>query len=475
MKRVIFLILITSIGLFGQTRSRLIDENHLTDSLTILRAADANIRSSVDSLVTVSNEYRDSINALSARSTNNLSRVEVLEDSSGSWTPQFNTLKGRVSVNEDSLTDHTSQFNILKGRVTVNEDSVSDISSRSLVNSSSISVLDDTADVHTTQIDNLNAFKSAQIDTNQLFPKMTEYTPKSALKYNGTDAYSEIQNSFESTVQSGEVSFSLWVKAGDGNGTSIQYILGSRNGTDGILGVNITTSGDLKVSLYSNGVGSEDLYVPNVFIDGENDWKHIVITIKSDTVADGVTIYINGDKQALQSSSTSGIIMSNYSNSLNLYLGNWNYITSLPFNGQLSNVHIFNKVLSSTEASQLWNQGLGLDELPDTLRTNNVLDLNHSTATAERWTDLSLNSNDAINYNTELIGQFKKKLNSQNIAYTDSTSTPPTDAELDAIFGEPSSNNGAIYHLDVNGADTNVYQIFSNGTSWFILTMTKGL
>lgn len=57
---------------------------------------------------------------------------------------------------------------------------------------------------------------------------------------------------------------------------------------------------------------------------------------------------------------------------------------------------------------------------------------------------------------------------------TTDVSNPPTDAELDAIFGSPSAV-GAGYQiiLDDNGADTNVYRITSNGTSWWIDTLTK--
>lgn len=53
-------------------------------------------------------------------------------------------------------------------------------------------------------------------------------------------------------------------------------------------------------------------------------------------------------------------------------------------------------------------------------------------------------------------------------------SNPPTDAELDAEFGTPASvGNGFGALLDDNGADTNVYAVFSNGTSWFYSTLTK--
>lgn len=53
-------------------------------------------------------------------------------------------------------------------------------------------------------------------------------------------------------------------------------------------------------------------------------------------------------------------------------------------------------------------------------------------------------------------------------------SNPPTDAELDSVFGGPGAvppGYGVI--LDDGGADTNVYLITSNGTSWWYSALTK--
>lgn len=57
---------------------------------------------------------------------------------------------------------------------------------------------------------------------------------------------------------------------------------------------------------------------------------------------------------------------------------------------------------------------------------------------------------------------------------TANVSNPPTDAELDSALGTPASV-GAGYQclLDDNGADTNVYLVISNGTSWWYTALTK--
>lgn len=57
--------------------------------------------------------------------------------------------------------------------------------------------------------------------------------------------------------------------------------------------------------------------------------------------------------------------------------------------------------------------------------------------------------------------------------YTDVVSDPPTDAELDALYGTPASVGLAEFFIDNNGADTNVYKVLSNGISWWVSTLTK--
>lgn len=56
----------------------------------------------------------------------------------------------------------------------------------------------------------------------------------------------------------------------------------------------------------------------------------------------------------------------------------------------------------------------------------------------------------------------------------DSVSDPPTDAELDSAFGAPATlGAGFIGLLDDDGADTDVYLVATNGTSWFFTALTK--
>jgi len=58
--------------------------------------------------------------------------------------------------------------------------------------------------------------------------------------------------------------------------------------------------------------------------------------------------------------------------------------------------------------------------------------------------------------------------------HTDNVSNPPTDAELDAIFGAPGTvGAGFTAYINDNGDGNNFYQVVSDGTNWWIFTATK--
>lgn len=59
---------------------------------------------------------------------------------------------------------------------------------------------------------------------------------------------------------------------------------------------------------------------------------------------------------------------------------------------------------------------------------------------------------------------------------TTDVSNPPTDAELDAIYGTPAAvGAGFMSYIDDNGAGANFYQVTSDGTNWWIFTGTKAV
>lgn len=73
----------------------------------------------------------------------------------------------------------------------------------------------------------------------------------------------------------------------------------------------------------------------------------------------------------------------------------------------------------------------------------------------------------------QIVG-FKEEVIGGLDTSTANVSNPPTDAELDSALGTPAAV-GAGYQclLDDGGADTNVYLVVSNGTSWWYTALTK--
>ena len=66
----------------------------------------------------------------------------------------------------------------------------------------------------------------------------------------------------------------------------------------------------------------------------------------------------------------------------------------------------------------------------------------------------------------------------QNLYYYSdgNVSNPPTNAELDALFGEPGDVGRQFTALlNDNGASNNVYLIASDGADWYHVTLTKAL
>jgi len=84
----------------------------------------------------------------------------------------------------------------------------------------------------------------------------------------------------------------------------------------------------------------------------------------------------------------------------------------------------------------------------------------------------------------EIIGRMKNQADdaeatgtAETVSYAAvdvSDVTTPTDAELDSAFGTPAAV-GAGFHaiVDDNDANTTVFAVYSNGTSWWYVALTK--
>lgn len=66
-----------------------------------------------------------------------------------------------------------------------------------------------------------------------------------------------------------------------------------------------------------------------------------------------------------------------------------------------------------------------------------------------------------------ITGNAKQKVNADDV------SNPPTDAELDAIFGTPATvGDGFNAYIDDAGGGANFYHVVASGSNWWVLTGT---
>jgi len=158
-------------------------------------------------------------------------------------------------------------------------------------------------------------------------------------------------------------SVSVWFKTSSNNN---MYFFDDgcayRGGKRGIvIGIN---NGDM---FYFANRNSYQDYVSSTGLTGYNDgnWHLIVLTWTGDGTSNGMKIYMDGSTTPNYQATTSSISSSTQVNSFNL--GSLTD-SSVYYNGDLDEVGIWSRVLTSTEVSQLYNAGSGL-QYPFTVPT----------------------------------------------------------------------------------------------------------
>jgi hypothetical protein len=151
---------------------------------------------------------------------------------------------------------------------------------------------------------------------------------------------------------SNTVSFSLWFNITSVSTTAI--LIGSNQ--------NAIFAGELDLYTYNSGFLLTVATASNVYRQwttpanlSNNTWHNVVVTLDSGT-SEVAKIYLDGDEQTKsilgQSGTISGALLNSPSN-LNLGVDN---VSSSYFNGSIDQVRIFNKALSSSEVTTLYNE-----------------------------------------------------------------------------------------------------------------------
>ena len=151
-------------------------------------------------------------------------------------------------------------------------------------------------------------------------------------------------------------SISAWVKLATVSSTH-KMIVSKMDETADYRGYNIRSyNGAVKVSL-SNDAGTNELQFTSTANPLTTAWHHVVFTYDGSSASSGCTVYVDGSAEA---GSWTGTLSATISNSAPFNIGSRNN-GSLPFNGKIKQVGIFNAELSASDVTSIYNSGLPKD------------------------------------------------------------------------------------------------------------------
>lgn len=173
-----------------------------------------------------------------------------------------------------------------------------------------------------------------------------------ALSFDGIDDY--VQTGYTQSPGSGQVSISAWINvASAASGTGV--IMSQQNGS-------YYESAVFKVSFDNNfiqfyrdyGAGTGGSWYTNDNSITKAVWQHVVVSHDASSTSNVPSLYINGIKQTLQfSQQPTG---TPDSSTHNWYIGRHEG-TTLPFNGAIDDVRIYNFALTADEVKMEYNRG----------------------------------------------------------------------------------------------------------------------
>ena len=190
-----------------------------------------------------------------------------------------------------------------------------------------------------------------------------------AMSFNGTDSYVDVSD-YESAITNGNITLSMWFKT---SSSSQQYLIATSQtyGTACSLFMPGNASGQLWFRRGNNtGGGEVTAKTSNGYNDG--NWHHVICT--SDT---NMKIYVDGVLDIQASISTPTVSSSQF-----LVIGRNGSSGTLPFNGELDEVAIFNSVLSSCDIKGIYEATTTVAGQP---KSANLLDANTTIPAPVYW------------------------------------------------------------------------------------------
>lgn len=161
-----------------------------------------------------------------------------------------------------------------------------------------------------------------------------------------------------SAFETDTISYSIWLKR---DGTSVDTFFvnqAQQNSADGRSGHLCRIESDNKIGIYVCIANAFEGPIKSTNTITDTNWHHVVITKNGTTVK----IYLDGSEETTSGSISSGTTDWTSSNKRTV-IGNTWYIsgTSLnPFGGDIDEISIWGVELSSTQVTELWNSGAGI-------------------------------------------------------------------------------------------------------------------
>lgn len=172
-----------------------------------------------------------------------------------------------------------------------------------------------------------------------------------AAYFDGSNDYVDLGTNFESTLLNSDFSVSVWVKATDGNPSSAEYFIGTKDGNDNFW-LRVETDGDVQF-YYKEGTTESNLIASGYFANGASDWVNLVFTLSNSAQK----IYANG---VVIASGTVSLDSSGFAQDTNrnLVIGGRNNAGTIDgfFNGYICNVGVWSTVLTQSQIKSIMNK-----------------------------------------------------------------------------------------------------------------------
>jgi len=154
-------------------------------------------------------------------------------------------------------------------------------------------------------------------------------------------------------------SWSVWLKPT--NTSAIRRLIGKSAQTADENGYRFfhNASGQLQSQLRSNSGGTVHTFTDLVLTAGA--WNHVVFTFDGSSNQNGIKAYLNGTVSAVLPASAA--MTGSFANTANLVFGYYQRTPGQYFTGNVDELAVFNKALTQTEVTEIYNTGTPTDLL----------------------------------------------------------------------------------------------------------------